>query len=84
MRRGYEEWFRDVSSRGFEAVRIHLGSPREPRTTLSRFDWRGDYDDRAGEDALGYWPVVIERQGRYDFVLRFAGPLPARAARAWP
>ena len=77
MRRGYEEWFRDVSSRGFEPVRIHLGSPREPRTTLSRFDWRGDYDDRAGEDALGYWPVVIEQGGRYDFVLRFAWPLPA-------
>ena len=77
MRGGYEEWFRDVSSRGFEAVRIHLGSPREPRTTLSRFDWRGDYDDRAGDDALGYWPVVIEQPGRYDFVLRFAGPLPA-------
>ena len=77
MRRGYEEWFRDVSSRGFEPVRIHLGSPREPRTTLSRFDWRGDYDDRAGEDSLGYWPVVIEQQGHYDLVLHFAGPLPA-------
>ncbi len=77
MRRGYEEWFRDVSSRGFEPVRIHLGSPREPRTTLSRFDWRGDYDERAGEAALGYWPIVIEQQGRYDLVLRFAGPLPS-------
>lgn len=77
MRRGYEEWFREVSSRGFEPVRIHLGSQQEPSTTLSRFDWHGDYDDRAGEEALGYWPVVIERQGRYDLVLRFAGPLPA-------
>ncbi|MCY4597129.1 MAG: arylsulfatase [Bryobacterales bacterium] len=77
MRRGYEEWFRDVSSRGFDPVRIHLGSPREPRTTLSRFDWRGDYDERAGEAALGYWPIVIEQQGRYDLVLRFAGPLPS-------
>ena len=77
MRRGYEEWFRDVSSRGFEPVRIHLGSPREPRSTLSRFDWRGDYDDRAGEDALGHWPVVIAQQGRYELVLRFAEPLPS-------
>ena len=77
MRWGYEEWFREVSSRGFEPVRSHLGSQQEPSTTLSRFDWRGDYDDRAGEDALGYWPVVIERQGRYNVVLRFAGPLPA-------
>ena len=77
MRRGYEEWFRDVSSRGFKPVRIHLGSQQEPSTTLSRFDWRGEYDDRAGEGALGYWPVVIDRQGPYDLVLRFAGPLPA-------
>ncbi len=77
MRQGYEEWFQDVSSRGFEPVRIHLGSPREPHATLSRFDWRGEYDERAEEDSLGYWPVVIERPGRYDFVLRFPGPLPA-------
>ena len=78
MIRGYEEWFRDVSStRGFEPVRIHLGSPREPLATLSRFDWRGDYDDRAREDSLGYWPVMIEGAGPYDFTLRFAGPLPS-------
>ena len=77
MIRGYEEWFRDVSStRGFEPVRIHLGSPSEPLATLSRFDWRGDYDDRAREDSLGYWPVEIERTGAYGFTIRFAGPLP--------
>ena len=80
MRKEYEDWFRDVSAtRGFEPVRIHLGSPHEPVATLSRFDWRGDYDDRAREDALGYWPVVIEDGGRYDVTLRFAGPLPAPA-----
>ncbi len=77
MRGGYEDWFRNVSStRGFEPGRIHLGSPREPLATLSRFDWRGDYDERAGRDALGYWPVVIEVDGRYDVTLRFAERLP--------
>ncbi len=81
MRRGYHDWFRDVTSGGFEPIRIHLGSPHEPRSTLSRFDWRGEYDDRAREDGLGYWPVVIEEAGQYDFVLRFAGPLPS-AGRA--
>ena len=80
MRKEYEDWFRDVSAtRGFEPVRIHLGSPHEPMATLSRFDWRGDYDDRAREDALGYWPVVIEDGGRYDVTLRLARPLPAPA-----
>ena len=77
MRRGYHDWFRNVTSGGFEPIRIHLGSPHEPRSTLSRFDWRGEYDDRARKDALGYWPVVIEEAGQYDFVLRFAGPLPS-------
>ena len=77
MREGYEEWFRDVSAtRGFEPVPIHLGTPLEPVATLSRFDWRGDYDDRAREDAIGYWPVVFLASGTYDFTLRFAGPLP--------
>lgn len=76
MIQGYEEWFRDVSSsRGFEPTRIHLGSDREPVATLSRFDWRGDHDDRARPDSLGYWPVEIEQPGAYDFTLRFAEPL---------
>ena len=82
MRRGYEAWFGDVSStRGFDPIRIHLGSPREPQSTLSRFDWRGEYDDRAREDSLGYWPVVIEQAGPYDITLRFAAALP-EAGRA--
>ena len=77
MRRGYETWFDDVSStRGFDPVRIHLGSPREPLSTLSRFDWRGESDDRAREDSVGYWPVVIEKAGPYDITLRFARALP--------
>ena len=77
MREGYEEWFRDVSAtRGFEPVPIHLGTLLEPVATLSRFDWRGDYDDRAREDAIGYWPVVVLASGAFDFTLRFAGPLP--------
>ena len=82
MKSGYEQWFREVSStRGFDPVRIRLGSSHEPFATLSRFDWRGDYDGRAREDSLGYGPVAIARAGRYDFTFRFAGPLP-RSGRA--
>lgn len=80
MRRDYEEWFEDVSAGGFEPGLIHLGSEVEPATTLSRFDWRGEYDERAAEDSLGYWPVVIDRPGSYDIALRFAGPLPEAGA----
>ena len=82
MRRGYEEWFRDVSStRGFDPVRIHLGTPHEESATLARFDWRGEGQQRALPDGLGYWAVEIEEPGEFDMTLRFAGPLP-EAGRA--
>ena len=77
MRRGYEEWFRDVSStRGFDPVRILLGTPHEEVATLARFDWRGEGQQRALPDGLGYWAVEIEEPGEFDMTLRFAGPLP--------
>ena len=70
----YKAWFKDVSStRGFEPVRIALGSPRENPTILTRQDWRGP---RAGRNAnaLGYWEVDVARAGRFDITLRAHGP----------
>ena len=72
MRKGYEEWFRDVSAtRGYDPPRIHLGTPHEDPTTLTRQDWRGP---RAGWDAksLGHWLVTVARAGSYRIALRFA------------
>ncbi len=65
----YKAWFADVSStRGYQAVRIALGSPRENPTILTRQDWRGP---RAGEPPgeLGFWEVDVARSGRYDITL---------------
>ena len=77
MRKGYQEWFYDVSStRGFEPVRIHLGTPHEEIATLARFDWRGEGQQRADPDGLGYWAVEIEQAGEFDLNLRFAEALP--------
>ncbi len=77
MRKGYEEWFRDVSAtRGYDPPRIRLGAPQEDPTVLTRQDWRGP---RAGwdEDSLGYWEVEVARPGAYAVTL----PLqPDRAA----
>jgi arylsulfatase A-like enzyme len=41
MRKGYEAWFKDVSStRGYAPPRIHLGGAEDP-SLLTRQDWRG-------------------------------------------
>ncbi len=78
MRKGYEEWFRDVSStRGFDPVRIRLGTEHEEVATLARFDWRGEGEQRAEPDGIGYWAVEIEGAGEFDLNLRFAEPLPS-------
>lgn len=71
MRKGVEEWFRDVSAeRGYAPPRIHLGAPQEPETTLTRQDWRGD---RAGWNAgdVGHWEVEVAREGTYELTVRF-------------
>ncbi len=72
MRKGVEEWFKDVSSeRGYDPPRIHLGAPQEPETTLTRQDWRGS---RAGWNPgdAGHWEVEVTRDGSYDLTVRFS------------
>ncbi|MBE3069193.1 MAG: arylsulfatase [Planctomycetes bacterium] len=72
MRAGYEAWFKDVSStRGYAPPRIHLGTPHENPTVLSRQDWRGPSAGWA-RDSLGYWEVHVASVGTYDVTLRFA------------
>jgi arylsulfatase A-like enzyme len=61
LKSAYSAWFDNVSrTRGYDPPRIHLGSPRENPTTLTRQDWRGP---RAGwgPDGLGFWEVDAER-----------------------
>jgi hypothetical protein len=71
MRKGVEEWFRDVSAeRGYAPPRIHLGAPQEPLTTLTRQDWRGDRAGWSPGDS-GHWEVEVTRGGRYDLTVRF-------------
>src|SRR5205814_1227800 len=71
MKKGYDEWFADVSKeRGFDPPRIHLGAQAQPRTVLTRQDWRGPQAGW-GPKSLGYWEVHVAREGRYDLALRF-------------
>jgi arylsulfatase A-like enzyme len=72
MRKGYEDWFKDVgSTRGYAPPRIHLGAPQENPTLLTRQDWRGP---RAGwgPNDLGHWEVQVTREGRYPVKLWFS------------
>jgi hypothetical protein len=70
MSKGYEDWFRDVSStRGYAPPRIHIGTKHENPVTLTRQDWRGP---KAGwaDDSLGHWEVDVRSGGRYRVTLR--------------
>jgi arylsulfatase A-like enzyme len=72
LRAATEAWFRDVSStRGYAPPRIHLGTPHENPTILTRQDWRGPratWDDKG----LGHWEVDVARAGPYEVTLRMA------------
>ncbi|MEO7649998.1 MAG: arylsulfatase [Bryobacteraceae bacterium] len=77
MRKGYEEWFRDMAAtrnNGFEPPRIHLGSEFENPVTLTRQDWRE-------EGAAGHWHVQVARTGRYEVTLRMPAVAAAGEAR---
>ena len=76
MRLGYEQWLADVSAtRGYDPVRIIIGTEHEDPVTLTRQDWRGPKAGW-GADSQGYWEVEFATEGPYEITLHF----PAKAA----
>jgi hypothetical protein len=69
LKRQYDDWFADVTKKGFDPPRIVVGSDKEDPVRLSRQDWRGP---KAGweADSVGHWDVTVERTGRYEVRLR--------------
>ncbi len=73
MKRDYEAWFKDVTSKRDYAdsgvSRIFIGSPREAMTRLTRQDWRGP---QAGwtPKSVGHWEVNVVRAGAYRISAR--------------
>ncbi len=66
----YDAWFADVSSTrpdNYAPPRIHIGTPHENPTTLTRQDWRGG---SWSADAIGYWLVTLE-SGDYAVNVNF-------------
>lgn len=79
LRKGYTDWFEDVSSpRHFEPSRIYLGTPHENPVTLTPQDWRVPPD---APQAPGWWEVDVRTAGAYEVTMRF-DPLPAVAKAA--
>jgi hypothetical protein len=74
MRKAYEEWMADVSTRGYEPPKIHLGTKHENPATLTRQDWRGPHAEWT-PTGLGYWEVHIEKSADYGITLRY-DPIP--------
>jgi len=73
MGKEYHAWFAEMAkARNFLPPRIYLGDEHQNPVTLTRQDWRGP---RAGWglDDLGYWEVLVARDGKYIVTLRF-GP----------
>ncbi len=70
LRARYEAWFRDVgSTRGYAPPRIHLGTPHENPTVLTRQDWRAAESWHDGN--IGCWEVHVARGGAYEITATF-------------
>ncbi len=66
LQRAYDKWFDDVSSTrpdNYAPPRIHIGTPHENPTVLTRQDWRGG---TRAKDSVGYWELHIAQTGVYD------------------
>ncbi len=78
LREEYEKWWEIVSAQFAEEIPLSLGAEPARETLLTCHDWRNDDCDcpwhqghiRAGAAANGYWEVLVEQAGRYEFELR--------------
>jgi arylsulfatase len=73
MQQHYDSWWEDAES-GFRLPRyIRLGNPLQDPLMLYSSDWQGSFADNftnlSAGDGTGYWDVIIERKGSYEFTL---------------
>jgi arylsulfatase A-like enzyme len=70
LRKGYEDWFRDVSSvRNFIPPKIYIGTTHENPVVLTRQDWRVPSEER--RPTSGWWEVDVKATASYDITLTF-------------
>jgi arylsulfatase/arylsulfatase A len=66
LQQAYDKWFDDVSSTrpdNYAPPRIHIGTPHENPTVLTRQDWRGG---TWAKNSVGYWKLYVAQTGVYD------------------
>jgi len=76
---GYEEWWTICSAQDDDDIPISIGSDAEEVTTLRTHDIRNEQDHlgvwdqsqvRRGDLAHGWWEIMVETDGEYEFELR--------------
>jgi arylsulfatase A-like enzyme len=79
LRAAYEAWWALCSRQMHDAIPISLGAEEQVEAVLRSHDLRNEQDHalvwdqnqvRRGEVCHGYWEVMIERDGEYEFELR--------------
>ena len=78
LREAYEAWWTLCSAQAGEAIPISIGAEGQVATELRAHDLRNEAGDgvwnqaqiRAGEACEGYWEILVERPGFYEFSLR--------------
>ncbi|MEM7476009.1 MAG: sulfatase/phosphatase domain-containing protein, partial [Planctomycetota bacterium] len=84
LRKGYEDWFEDVSStrkNNYLPPRIVVGTRREVRTVLTRQDWRHVSGQPWGRESNGFWLMQLPHEASFEAELIFKGSHPVGKAR---
>jgi hypothetical protein len=79
LQAGYEQWWELCSAQDDNDIPISIGSEAEEVTTLRTHDLRNEQDHlgvwdqsqvRRGDRAHGWWEIMVETEGEYEFELR--------------
>ena len=84
LKENYESWFEDVSSTrpdNYAPPRIVIGTDYEPRTVLTRQDWRHSQGKPWARDSNGAWLLEAETPKSYELEIIF-NHLPPRGTAA--
>ena len=71
LRAAYDQWFDELMRpEGFRPPRISLGTVAENPSTLTRQDLQLSGEGYS-EREVGFWDVLVAREGRYEITLHF-------------
>ena len=83
LKKSYEDWFADVSSSrpdNYAPPRIVIGTKHEPRSVLTRQDWRHVTGRPWGRDSNGFWLLEAPEPTAYEVEVIFKEEYPAGQA----